>query len=112
MPANQSGVKRRDLKIKPISKRLKRQAKVFTGKKVESQSIYSLMDEQGNPAYGTVICYNQLADGSGCVAVYSMAYHDLYDIYTIDNVTMMQEIIRQKKQAAKKTGYTYKNLKK
>ncbi len=111
LPAHQSGVKSKGLKIKPISKRLKKQAEVFTGKKAESQSIYSLVDDRGNLAYGTVSCYNQMADGSGCVAVYSSAYQDLYDIYTIDDVTMMQKFIREKKQAAKKNGYTYKSLK-
>ncbi len=111
LPAHQSGVKSKGLKIKPISKRLKKQAEVFTGKKAESQSIYSLVDDRGNLAYGTVSCYNQMADGSGCVAVYSSAYQDLYDIYTLDDVTMMQKFIREKKQAAKKNGYTYKSLK-
>ncbi len=111
LPAHQSGVKGDELKIRQIAKKMKRQAEVFTGKKAEAQSIYSLVDDRENLAYGTVSCYNQMADGSGCVAVYSSAYQDLYDIYAIDDVTMMQKIIREKKQAAKKNGYIYKSLK-
>ena len=68
------------------------------------------MDNKENLAYGTISYYCQMSDGSGCVAVYSTAYDDLYDIYTIDKKTMMQAIKEQKTKAREK-GYTYQEIK-
>lgn len=110
LSAHRSSVKRKTLKTKKISEQLKEKAEVFTGKKIESYSAYCLIDDQENLAYGTVSYYYQMSDGSGCVAVYSMAYHDLYDLYTINNAAMVQEI-QEKIKKAKGSGYTYQLVK-
>lgn len=36
------------------------------------------------------------ADGSGCVAIYSTAYHDLFDVDTINDAKLMKRRIRDK----------------
>ena len=104
--AHQSGKKLKTLNIKLVSEILKKKAEVLSGKKVDSYSIYSLIDDKENLASGTVSYYYQMADGSGCVAVYSIVYQDMYDIYLINNSTMLQEI-EEKIKKAKGSGYTY-----
>jgi hypothetical protein len=106
LPAHQSGKKLKTLNIKLVSEILKKKAEVLSGKKVDSYSIYSLIDDKENLASGTVSYYYQMADGSGCVAVYSIVYQDMYDIYLINNSTMLQEI-EEKIKKAKGSGYTY-----
>lgn len=110
LSAHRSGVKRKTLKTKKISEQLKEKVEVFSGKKIDSYSAYCLIDNQENLVYGTVSYYYQMSDGSGCVAVYSMAYQDLYDLYTINNAAMVQEI-QEKIKKAKGRGYTYQLIK-
>lgn len=111
LPAHESGVKIEDLKTKSISEKMKKRVEVFTGKEIAEQSCYTLIDRNGKLAYGTVSYYYQMSDGSGCVAVYSTVYHDLYDIYTMDDETKMQEIIKVKRKKAEESGYTYRLIK-
>ena len=106
LPAHQSGEKLKTLKIKLVSEKLKEMVEGFSGKKIDSYNIYSLMDHQENLAHGTVSYYYQMADGSGCVAVYSMVYQDMYDLYIINTSAMLQEI-EEKIKKAKGSGYTY-----
>ena len=89
---------------------MKESVKAFTGKEIKEQSSYSLVDDKEQLVYGTISYYYQMSDGSGCVAVYSTAYDDLYDIYTIDNAAMIQEI-REKEKKAGEGGYTYQQIK-
>jgi len=110
LSAHESGVKIKRLKTKTISKKMKESVKAFTGKKIKEQSSYSLVDDKEQLVYGTISYYYQMSDGSGCVAVYSTAYDDLYDIYTIDNAAMIQEI-REKEKKAGEGGYTYQQIK-
>lgn len=110
LPAHESGRKLKDLKPELISEKLKKRAEVFSGKEITSQSGYSLINKKGKLAYGTVSYYYQMADGSGCVAVYSTAYHDMYDIYKMDNAKMMKEIIEEKSKKAEENGYTYQRI--
>ncbi len=109
LSAHQSDVKRKSLNTKRISERLKKRVEIFSGKKMDSQSVYSLCDREFLTT-GTVSYYYQMKDGSGCVAVYSTAYQDLYDIYLIHDVELMQEEIRQKIERAKDSGYRYQLL--
>lgn len=106
LPAHQSGEKLKTLKIKLVSEKLKEMVEGFSGKKIDSYNIYSLMDHQENLAHGTVSYYYQMADGSGCVAVYSMVYQDMYDLYIINTSAMLQEI-EEKIKKARGSGYTY-----
>lgn len=110
LPAHKSGVKTKSLKPELISEKMKKSVEVFTGKEIDTQNSYSLIDDNEQLVYGTVCYYFQMANGSGCVAVYSTAYDDLYDIYTIDKKTMMQAIKEQKTKAREK-GYTYQEIK-
>ena len=110
LSAHESGVKIKRLKTKTISKKMKESVKAFTGKEIKEQSSYSLVDDKEQLVYGTISYYYQMSDGSGCVAVYSTAYDDLYDIYTIDNAAMIQEI-REKEKKAGEGGYTYQQIK-
>lgn len=107
--AHQSDIKLKSVKTKLISEKLKERVEIFSGKKIDSGSLYCLVDNKENLAYGTVSYYCQMSDGSGCVAVYSMAYHDLYDMYMIDHAAMVQEI-KEKTKKAKAGGYHYKLL--
>lgn len=109
LSAHQSEVKRESLKTKRISKKLEKRVEIFSGKKMDSQSVYSLCDREFLVT-GTVSYYYQMKDGSGCVAVYSTAYQDLYDIYLMHDVELMQEEIRQKIERAKDSGYRYQLL--
>ena len=109
LSAHQSGIKLVKVKTKLISDKLKEKVEFFSGKKINSKSIYCLVDNKENLAYGTISYYCQMSDGSGCVAVYSMAYHDLYDLYTINKATMVQEI-EEKIKKVEGSGYNYKLL--
>lgn len=109
LSAHQSGIKLEKVKTKMISEKLKERVEVFSGKKINSKSIYCLVDNKENLAYGTISYYFHMSDGSGCVAVYSMAYHDSYDLYTIDNAVMVQEI-EEKIKKVEGSGYNYKLL--
>ena len=52
-----------------------------------------------------------MSDGSGCVAVYSTAYQNLYDVYRMDNEKSMQDEIKEKEDKAKGSGYVYRLIK-
>ncbi|MCH5266493.1 MAG: hypothetical protein J1F02_11375 [Lachnospiraceae bacterium] len=111
LPAHESDVEIETAKIKSISKKIKKQVETFSGKEIESQSIYCLMDSNGKLAYGTISYYHQMSDGSGCVAVYSTAYNDLYDIYIMNDKKSMKEEIESKIKQSKKYGCIYKLVK-
>lgn len=81
LSAHESDVKIKSLKTKSMSEKVKKNVKVFTGKQIDVQSSYGLVGDNEQLAYGTVSYYYKMSDGSGCVAVYSTAYDDLYDIY-------------------------------
>lgn len=66
-----------------ISKKMRKRVEVFTGKKMDTQSSYGMMEDSGELAHGTISFYHQMMDGSVCVAVYSTAYDDLYDMYKL-----------------------------
>lgn len=110
LSAHEFGVVITSLKMESISKKMKESVKVFTGKEIEEQSSYSLVDDKEQLVYGTVSYYYQMSDGKGCVAVYSTSYDDLYDIYTVDKAAMMQQI-RDKAERAGESGYTYQEIK-
>lgn len=111
LSAHEAGVIMKKSKIKLISDSIKQQVEVFTGKEIKKQSIYCLMNADGEIAYGTISYYCRMSDGSGCVAVYSTAYQNLYDVYRMDNEKSMQDEIKEKEEKAKGSGYVYRLIK-
>ena len=109
--AHQSGVRSESLHIKKISKKMRRRVERSTGKEIDSQSCYSMLKDSGELEYGTVSFYYQMTDGSGCVAVYSAVYGDLYDIYGLDDAKAVRQQIREKEQLSGKTGVRYREIK-
>lgn len=110
MPEHDTGVKLEKVNIKSISKKMKKKTEIFTNKNIDAWEAYSMINENDELAYGTVSIFYQMADGSGCVAVYSMAYEELYEIYTVKDAGVFKDIIKQKKGNAKKSGNEYKLL--
>ena len=84
---------------------------MFTGKEIDSQSCYSMLKDNGELEYGTVSFYYQMTDGSGCVAVYSAVYGDLYDIYGLDDAKAVRQQIREREQLTGKKGVRYREIK-
>lgn len=109
--AHQSGVQSESLHIKRISKKMKKRAEVFTGKEMDTQSSYGMMEDSGELAHGTISFYHQMMDGSVCVAVYSTAYDDLYDMYKLDDMKEARQQIRDKKRAVGERGVRYQEIK-
>ena len=109
--AHQSGVQSESLHIKRISKKMRKRAEVFTGKEMDTQSSYSMMEDSGELAHGTISFYHQMMDGSVCVAVYSTAYDDLYDMYKLDDMKEARQQIRDKKRAVGERGGRYQEIK-
>lgn len=107
LPAHQAGVKINESEIRSLSRKMKKRVKLFTGKEIDSESIYCQVDDSGKLSQGTVSYYYQMKDGSGCVAVYSAAYKDLYDIYTVDG-KQMEKQIKHKTESAERNGYRYR----
>lgn len=110
VPAHDMGIKLEKVNIKTISKKMKKKTEIFTNKNIDAQEAYSMINENDELAYGTVSIFYQMADGSGCVAVYSSAYKDLCEIYTVKDAGVFKDIIRQKKENAKKSGNKYQLL--
>lgn len=108
--AHDIGVKLEKVNIKSISKKMIKKVEMFTNKNIDVWEAYSMINENDELAYGTVSIFYQMADGSGCVAVYSIAYKELYEIYTVKDAGVFKDIIKQKKENAKKSGNKYKLL--
>lgn len=83
------------------------QMKAFTGANIEKMQTYGLMNARGELAYGTISCYCKMSDGRACVAVYSMAYQDVYHIYMLENAGQMRKEISRRQKQAKATGQVY-----
>lgn len=92
-----------------ISKLTERRVRFFTGRKVKKKSAYSVMNGKKS-AKGTISFYCELSDGTGCVAVYSIARGEIYDIYT-ESMDAMKKDIEERKVHAEKVGFLYKRLK-
>lgn len=90
---------------------MRKRAEVFTGKEMDTQSSYSMMEDSGELAHGTISFYHQMMDGSVCVAVYSTAYDDLYDMYKLDDMKEARQQIRDKKRAVGERGVRYQEIK-
>ena len=86
------------------------QVKAFTGANIEKMQTYGLMNARGELAYGTISCYCEMSDGRACVAVYSMAYQNVYEIYILENASQMQKEIKRKQKQAKEAGQVYRLL--
>lgn len=78
----------------------------YTGKSVTDIKGYAISDGK-KMVYGTVSYYITLSDGTGCVAVYSVSYGDIYEMQLYDNARVLENIIREKKRQTKKMGYKY-----
>lgn len=111
MSSYYTGVKLEKLNINSVMKKINKQAEMFTNKHIESQEAYSMINDNGELAFCTVSIYYRMTDGSGCVAVYNSAYKDLYDIYIVKDANKLNDMIKQKKDNAKKNGNTYKLIK-
>ena len=90
---------------------MKKRAEVFTGKEMDTQSSYGMVEDSGELAHGTISFYHQMMDGSVCVAVYSTAYEDLYDMYRLDDMKEARQQIRDKKRAVGERGVRYQEIK-
>ena len=111
IPAHVTGVNLKQIDNKMIVKKLREQVAEFTDKEIETFKSYSMMDKVGNLATGTISMYCTMNDGSGCIAVYSSSYDQLYDIYTIEDAEIFKEMIAEKKQNAKRADRVYKLVK-
>ena len=111
LPAHQTGIKMKKTEIRSLSESIKKQVEVFTDKKIDTENIYCQVDDNGKLVQGTVSYYYQMRDGSGCVAVYSAAYKDIYDIYILEDEKEMKKNIERKVEKAKKNGYQYRAVK-
>lgn len=83
---------------------------IFTEQKVEKMEMYYLADEENNMVSGTVSVYCYMSDGSGCVAVYSLVYQDIYDIYVLADYDEVSETISNKKKSAESNCREYVKL--
>lgn len=108
--AHQMNVAFSEAQMKKVSAGMRKKVSTFSGKSIRSEEIYYQANESGNLAFGTVGYYYKLSDGSGCVAVYSVKYGEMYDIYVMKNYESIEKEINRKKKSAKKQGYTIKKV--
>ena len=110
MDAHKNDVEIEKLSWEALSKQVDQRVQLFTGETICRKSAYSLMNGKKS-AKGTISFYCELSDGTGCVAVYSMALKEVYDIYT-ESLDSMKKDIADRKDRAGDAGYSYKLLKK
>ena len=110
LPAHSLNVKLKKKVKKSMMKSLEAKVKAFTGANIEKTQAYGLMNDRKELAYGTISCYCEMSDGRACVAVYSMAYQNVYEIYILENASQMQKEIKRKQKQAKEAGQVYRLL--
>ena len=52
-----------------------------------------MTDGNGQLISGTISMYSTMSDGSGCVAVYSSSYKQLYHIYTVKDAASINYVL-------------------
>lgn len=110
--AHQTDVDFSEAQMREVSTVMQKKVSTFTGKTIRSEKIYYQANEEGKLAFGTVGYYYKLADGSGCVAIYSTNYGEMYDIYVMDDYHSIEKEIKRKKERAKKQGWSMRKVSK
>lgn len=108
IPAHKNNVKINKKSLNTIKDNAKKQVEKFTNQQVKQIKMYSLMNED-KLLKGTISIYCQLIDGSGCVAVYSLNYKNIYDIY-LEDIDSIKKDLDDKIVKAKTSGYLYKKI--
>lgn len=93
--------------IDEINKCVSERVSLFTKQDIEKMELYYLSDKDNNLVSGTVSAYCYMTDGKGCVAVYSLAYNNIYDIYVLDNSDDIKDMVKQKKKSAQSNENEY-----